>query len=1028
MTTSIFESIVKIFAIIAKSDGIVSEELTGFSKFIDSQFDGPKSEHYKKFFNSFSTTVEGTEQEMKIYASEVAADLDMEQRLLIYVRICEIVKSDGKKTEEEILLLKTLSKVFHLEESFVSIIESFVFTDDDALLELDSVGFIQEGYVFLKGFKVPIQFNTDSKIAFSFIKEMGFFLIKILWTNEDLYFNNQILHFGNTFFYYPGSVIMTMNLDPVHGVFMGLVVFGEVENNGSQLHFSKLWSIVNYSLNKNKNLFICDNLKYYHPNGAQGLLEFNFKAQSGDLIALMGSSGSGKSTLLNILNGNYKPSSGQVLFNGIDIHKEEDLVKPYFGYVPQDDLLIEDLTVFENLYFSASLSIPNLTKSQVSKKVIEILREVGLYEVKDIKVGNALSKTISGGQRKRLNICLELIRNPQVLFMDEPTSGLSSRDSENIMNLLRKLSFRGTLIFVVIHQPSSDIYKLFDQLILLDVGGYPIYTGDPVEAVSYFKRCINHITSNVTSCPACGNINPEIIFDIVESEVIDDVGIRLDERKTSPNTWFTRFRLIESEIEREEVVIEKPPLVKNKNILKQFVVFFKRDILSKLSNKQYLLITLIEPFILSFLLSFVVRFYPFFSDNNLVYNFSENDNVPPFLFISIIVSIFMGLSLSAEEIFKDLKILKREEFLSLSRFGYLGSKVSIQFIISFAQTIIFLLPSCFIIGNLDMFFEHFLILFTCACFGNILALNISASFSTIGNIYILIPILLIPQLILGGIIISYDKMNPSITNRDKVPVFGDFMASRWAFEAACVSQFRDNKYDKIFYEIDKEISKYSYKTIYWVPQVENRIDEIPFLIQKGDNISILNANEKLKVVRNEFTKENETSGLKKFDINLLSVDKINFKTLDELKKHLLFLESSYKDRLFIFREKRDDVYMGLSKIKGNQYLRDLQSNNHNKDLEKLVSKKDGLDRIVEIDNELVQVVDPIYNDTYIQKYQLDCRSNFFSPVKYLFGVKIDTYWFNLWVIWMMIVTLFWSLYYNVLKKVLSISIRRKHMI
>ena len=142
-------------------------------------------------------------------------------------------------------------------------------------------------------------------------------------------------------------------------------------------------------------------------------------------------------------------------------------------------------------------------------------------------------------------------------------------------------------------------------------------------------------------------------------------------------------------------------------------------------------------------------------------------------------------------------------------------------------------------------------------------------------------------------------MNPSITNRDKVPVFGDFMASRWAFEAACVAQFRDNEYDKIFYEIDKEISKYSYKTIYWVPQVENRVDEIPFLIQKGDNISILNANEKLKVVRNEFTKENETSGLKKFDINLLSVDKINFKTLDELKKHLLFLESSYTNRLFI---------------------------------------------------------------------------------------------------------------------------------
>jgi ABC-type multidrug transport system ATPase subunit/uncharacterized tellurite resistance protein B-like protein len=1023
MTTSIFESIVKIFAIITKSDGVAQQELVGFDKFLSSQFDGAKFEHYKKFFNDFIDKIDGTADEMRIYASEVAAELEIEQRLLIYVRICEIVKSDGIRSNEEISLLKVLTNIFHLDVSFVNIVESFVFTDDDSLLEFENIGYIQEGYIFFNNNKIPIQFNTESKIAFSFIKEVGFFIIRILWTKEDLYFNNQILTKGNTFFLYPGSVIMTMNLDPVQGVFMGLVVFGEVENNGSQLHFSKLWSIVNYSLNKDKNLFICDKLEYCHPNGAKGLLEFNFKSQSGDLIALMGSSGSGKSTLLNILNGNLEPSSGRVLFNGVNIHKEEEYVKPYFGYVPQDDLLIEDLTVFENLYFSASLSVPNLTKSEVSKKVIELLKEVGLYEVKDIKVGNPLSKTISGGQRKRLNICLELIRNPQVLFMDEPTSGLSSRDSDNIMNLLRKLSFRGTLIFVVIHQPSSGIYKLFDQLILLDIGGYPIYTGDPVDAVSYFKRCISHISSNVTSCPACGNINPEIIFDIVEGEIIDDVGDRKDERKTSPSTWFTRFRLGATEVEKDEIIVEKPPLVKNKNIMKQFMVFLKRDFISKLSNKQYLLITLIEPFILSFLLSFVVRFYPFFSDNNLVYVFAENENLPSFIFISIIVSIFMGLSLSAEEIFKDLKILKREEFLSLSRFGYLGSKVGIQFFISFVQTIIFLLPSCFIIGNFSMFFEHFLILFTCACFGNILALNISSSLSTIGTIYILIPILLIPQLILGGIIVSFDKMNPSITNRDKVPVIGDFMASRWAFEAACVAQFRDNKYGKIFYPIDKEISKYAYKTIYWIPQVENRIDEIPFLIQKGDNISIFNANEKLKVIRNEISKENEVNGLKKFDTNLLSVDKINFKTLEELKNHLTFLETSYKDRLSISREKKDDLYTSISKLKGDQYLRDLQNNNHNKSLGKLVDKKDGVDRIVEINNELVQIVDPIYNDTYVQKYQMDCRSNFFSPVKYLFGKKINTYWFNLGVIWMMIVTLFGLLYYNVLKKILSISIR-----
>jgi ABC-type multidrug transport system ATPase subunit/uncharacterized tellurite resistance protein B-like protein len=582
MTISVFESIVKIFAIIAKSDGVVVEELSGFEKFLESQFDRSKSEHYKNLFFDFSKKVEGTSDEIQKYASEINQELDIDQRLLIYVRICEIVKSDGKKTENETNLLKALTDVFHLEKTFVEIIESFVFASDDELLRLRNVGYIQNGTLNYLSRYQRIALNIGSKIAFSFLNEMGFFLIRIIKSEEDLYFNNQIVQEGNTFFLYPGSSIMTMNLEPVHGVFMGLVVFGEVENTGSQLHFSTLWSVVNRIQNENKNLFICKDLGYHHPNGVRGLIDFNLESQGGDLIALMGSSGSGKSTLLNILNGNYTPTQGEVLFNGVNIHDEYDLVRPFFGYVPQDDLLIEDLTVFENLYFSARLSVPNLTKSQIGKKCVELLNEVGLFEVKDIKVGSALSKTISGGQRKRLNICLELIRSPQVLFMDEPTSGLSSRDSENIINLLRKLSFKGTLIFVVIHQPSSNIYKLFDKLILLDTGGFPIYTGDPVEAVSYFKKCINHITSNVTTCPACGNINPEIIFDIVESKVISETGVEKPDRKNTPKTWYRRFLITRPESNRQEIKVERPPIVQNKPIFHQVLVFVRRDLLSKL--------------------------------------------------------------------------------------------------------------------------------------------------------------------------------------------------------------------------------------------------------------------------------------------------------------------------------------------------------------------------------------------------------------------------------------------------------------
>src|SRR3972149_6379482 len=205
--------------------------------------------------------------------------------------------------------------------------------------------------------------------------------------------------------------------------------------------------------------------------------------------------------------------------------------------IPQDDLLIEELTVFQNLFYNAKLCFDNLTDFEITERVNAVLSDLGLFEARNLKVGSPLEKTISGGQRKRLNIALELIREPSVLFVDEPTSGLSSRDSENIMDLLKELARKGKLLFVVIHQPSSEIFKMFDKLIILDVGGFPIYYGNPVDGVIYFKQRINHVNADESECKLCGNVNPQQIFNIIESKVLDEYGNLTDNRKVSPKEW-----------------------------------------------------------------------------------------------------------------------------------------------------------------------------------------------------------------------------------------------------------------------------------------------------------------------------------------------------------------------------------------------------------------------------------------------------------------------------------------------------------
>jgi ABC-type multidrug transport system ATPase subunit len=377
---------------------------------------------------------------------------------------------------------------------------------------------------------------------------------------------------------------------------------------GDALYYSDLVANFNEELKTTKLSFnaTIDLLKF--ANGGIGLRNVKISEGPGKLIGIMGASGAGKTTLLNVLAGLVKPTEGQILINGFDIHLEKEKIHGVIGYVAQDDLLIEELTVYENLFYNAKLCFANLNEVQLHERVMAVLENLGLDQRKDLRVGNVLDKTISGGQRKRLNIALELIREPAVMFLDEPTSGLSSRDSENVIDLLKELSLKGKLIYVVIHQPSSDIYKMFDKMIIMDTGGFPAYYGPPVEAVTYFKKSTHQVDSNRGQCETCGNVNPEQIFNIIEAKVVDEYGQPTSKRKISPPQWHElykeRFRIPHVEDIREE----PPHSLSLPNRLKQTFIFATRDTLAKLSNKQYLLINLLEAPLLALILAFIIKY------------------------------------------------------------------------------------------------------------------------------------------------------------------------------------------------------------------------------------------------------------------------------------------------------------------------------------------------------------------------------------------------------------------------------------
>lgn len=1013
MSEEILKALMQLFAIITKQDtGVSAVERNFVESFLKQQLARESVEEYLNLYESFSGYSEntGTESEDKkpkltsmkdsvrtlAICKKINKTLTQKQKVVVLVRIIELVKSDNNFTPQRKELIETVSSVFNIEQAESELIYQFIEEEDvyqissDKLLIIDSNRNDENEEVYkrlvFEGMDKPLSIIHIPSVDLYFVKYKG---------HSEINLNGLVFNTNSIYLLAPGSTIRLP---------LGTLYYSDVVSTfASNKEFVRI-------------AFNAENLEFRFPNGHLALQNINISEDCGKLVALMGASGAGKTTLLNVLSGIETPSAGSVTINGIDIHKEPEKIEGIIGYIAQDDLLIEELTVFDNLYFNARLCFKDYTEEELVELVERTLNNLGLFEIKDIKVGSPLNKKISGGQRKRLNIALELIREPSVLFVDEPTSGLSSRDSENVMDLLKELSLKGKLIFVVIHQPSSDIFKMFDKLFLLDTGGLPIYYGNPIEAVIYFKKHTNQINAGIGECHFCGNVNPELLFNLVEAHVVDEYGNITSRRKVSPQEWHELFirnhRLVKKEIKDGSLSSS----FKIPKAYEQFKVFVKRDLLSKIANTQYLLVNLFEAPLLAFILSFIIRYIANPETGHYVYR--ENDNVAAYIFMCVIISLFIGLSVSAEEIFKDRKILKREAFLNLSRGSYLFSKLAILFSISALQTLMFVFIGNTVLGIKGLYLDYWLMLFSCSCLANVIGLNISVLFDSAVTIYILIPLLIIPQMVLGGAMFSFDKLNLFLGGGvgKSVPVIADFMASRWAFEGLAVHQFKNNEYEKMFYNYDHKESICNYKQAYYIPKLSEKLER--------SRQNILNNNKEqlsgdLLLLRNEIASELKRVPSLQFEyIAELTPERISPKVLDETEVFLENLKQFYSDAYNIVNQKKQDVLSDYIKTHGKEAFRNLYDNYSNDNLKELVCKELTKTKIREDDGRLIQVLDPVFMSTSGNSF-LDVRSHFFAPEKKFAGQMISTYVFNIVVIWGMAVFLFLVLYFDLLNKLIK---------
>ena len=1018
MSEELLKAIIQLFAIVAR-ERITEAERMNVKEFLSLHLNRDATAYYLKLFDEFvqsqrverqqdlSTLDVETQQFVDDWAKimqivkQVNQALTMQQKMVMVVKIIELVHSERDLSDRQGNLIFYIGQALKIPKVDMQALKVFVTGQDIDELASRNVLIVDEGSDE-KPYPGPriIEKNLTGLIAILRLPDAETYFIKYLGITT-LYLNSQLLKSRRVDIFPTGS---TIRGDKIETIYYSDVV-GKFLTDESRTHIT----------------FTADHLFYHFRSGRAGLQNVNIAEQGGKLIGLMGASGSGKSTLLNVLNGTEKPSSGRILINGIDIHQDPEKVRGIIGYIPQDDLLIEDLTVFENLYYAARLCFGYYRKEEIITLVEQTLLSLGLTEIRDLKVGSVLQKTISGGQRKRLNIGLELLREPAILFVDEPTSGLSSRDSENIMDLLKELSLRGKMVFVVIHQPSSDIFKMFDTLIIMDSGGFQIYYGNPIEAVVYFRDVIHAANKNQGACPECGNINPEQIFTIIETKIVNEYGRHTNTRKISPGQWYQYFKQ-RVKLPRVDHVKEALPVTQQiPNRFQQLKLFMTRDILAKMANKQYLIINALEAPVLAFFIAFMVKYYDVLDGQNQ-YSFYNNHNIPVYFFMSVVVALFFGLTMSAEEIFRDRRILKREQFLHLSRSSYLTSKVMVLFLISAFQTMLFILVGNYILEIPLTEVRYWLILFTCTCFANMLGLNISAALNSAVTIYILIPILIIPQLLLSGVVISFDKFNPKVGKPVGIPLAGEMMASRWAFEAYMVTQFKDNPFEKQFYELDKSIAQWKYKHLYHIPTLESKLAYCLNNRASWRNPRDTRMVSSLQLLQNEIKIELAKVGEDRLPaVNNLAIGKFDSTVYLQTSTFLKALRQFYANKISKGSDEQEGKIRQMTDTpeKAAEFSA-LKSRYVNEAVSNTVKNVSSSDRIIEYEGRLIQKIFPIYMDEHRPLHFFDLSANLYQPTKHFAGLYFDTVYFNIAVIWSMTLFLFITLYFDVLKKFIQL--------
>lgn len=1002
MYEGIIDALMKLFALMiihSKLHASIDQAKVAVKNYLKMRYNANLANKYYQIFDgycqhflSYDTQEEESQEASRLFkevCTEINSQYNFEIKVNLLLSLLKFIDPEKRDINNEVAFLNKLSAYLKLEKRTYNNLKFFTLYGVEKVKDKAFIRIIKGTKEdLIPDIKYIINPSQQVEMQFLWLERANILLVKY-FGGRNMYINGHKVKQNSVYVFPSGSMLKTSRIQPIY---QSDIMSSFIQKEGQA-----------------RIVYTAENVEYRFNRNQIGLHRFNFRETSGRFVGILGGSGVGKTTLINVLNGNLKPSTGTIKINGKDLHEDHEELEGIIGYVPQDDLLIEELTVYQNLYYNAKLCFGDMSNEDIEKKVEASLLDFDLVEARDLTVGNPMMKVLSGGQRKRLNIALELMREPLVLLADEPTSGLSSMDTEKVVSLLKRQCLKGSLVIANIHQPSSDIYKQFDRVIVMDKGGRIVYSGNPLDAITYFKEEANYINPEETDCPTCGNVKVEQPLRILEARMVSPTGRFIRQRKVSPQKWFGLYtKRIEPKIKediKKKTHLEDIPdnAFKTPNRFNQFKTFFKRDLLAKLTNAQYLLIAALEAPLLALIFAFFAK-----TKVQGEYIFLQNSNLPSYLFMSVVVALLIGMTISAEEIFKDRLLLKREAFLNLSRSAYLTAKVSIVFAISAIQMLVYVLIANSILEIRGMAFYFWVALFSTACFANMLALNLSAGLKSIVAIYILIPLMLIPQLLFSGLIVDFQNMN-SNGNPAYTPLVSDVMAARWAYEAIAVEQYKNNEFHKYVFDEKLERESTGFTLYYRIPEVENIIYTLKKALNEGEKKSkgyyLLLRNE-----MNTLYGKQDAFAYINSDMDITDFETVETE-LNQIKNSISNVHEEAIAHYDTARIRRDKVYGSKEAIT------QLRKDYVNEKLEETVTGRFFKQRFIYYNNHIIQIDNPVFHTTDSKVG----RSHFYAPYKMVFGKRVEVLVYNLTMIWLMIIILGLLLYTDMLRKALDIA-------